>query len=417
MTASELQVRDLPLRHGGDPLSPRLPLERLERERDRRLLPFRFPDGVVGWVTTNVADFRAALSDPRLHAKRFLGEPQPTTVSVEVPDMPGFIPSMNGPEHLRIRRLASGDFSVKAVERLRPFITEVVDCHLDAMEQAGPPVDLIRVFNLPVPSAVVGHILGVPSDESGAFQKAAEETIGQRKDGRDDPQMAARAVARLQEILGEVIEVRRKEPRDDLISRLVTADPRLSDEEIKGLCTNLLLAGHDTTAAASAVALTLLLENPDQLQAFVEHPERVARSVEELVRFVFVIAESGAGIPRLVTEDMELAGQQLRAGDWVMPATGLANIDPAVCPQSPLELDITRKEVVPHMAFGFGAHTCLGQHLARAELQIMLTRLLQRFPTIRLERPPADLDWNDEALIYRMYALPVSWSPPALGET
>jgi cytochrome P450 len=408
-TAAEPEVQQLPLRHGGDPLSPRLPMDELMERRDERMIPYRFPNGVVGWMTTTIEDFKAALGDERLHAKRFLGEPQPCPVSVAVPDMPGFIPSMNGPEHLRIRRLAAGFFSVKAIENMRPFIERTVEKYLDQMAQESSPVDLITAFCLPIPSEVIGHIIGVPHDQSKAFQKAAEETIGQRKGGKDDPEAAGRAVAKLHEILGEVVAVKRREPSDDLISHLTQAgDPALSDVEIAGLCTNLLLAGHDTTAASSAVALTLLLENPDQLAKFISEPDKVAQRVEELVRFVFVIAENGAGIPRLVTEDMEFAGYQLHKGDWVMPATGTANVDPAVCPHQALELDLDR-ETTQHVAFGYGPHTCLGQHLARAELQEMLSKLLARFPSIRLVERPESLDWNDEAFIYRMYELPVSW--------
>jgi cytochrome P450 len=408
-TAAAPDVAELPLRHGGDPLSPRLPLDELLERRDERLIPYRFPNGVVGWVTTNADDFKAALSDPRLHAKRFLGEPQPCPVSVAVPDMPGFIPSMNGPEHLRIRRLAAGFFSVKAIEKMRPFIEETVDKYLGDMEASGPPVDLITSFCLPIPSEVIGHIIGVPRDQAKAFQKAAEETIGQRKGGKDDPNAAAEAVAKLHEILGAVVTLKRQRPQDDLISHLTQAgDPQLSDVEITGLCTNLLLAGHDTTAASSAVALTLLLQNPEQLEKFVSDPDKVPARVEELVRMVFVIAENGAGIPRLVTEDMEFAGYQLKQGDWVMPATGTANIDPEVCPHAALELDLDR-DAGQHVAFGYGPHTCLGQHLARAELQVMLANLLAKFPTIRLTEPPETLDWNDEAFIYRMYEMPVTW--------
>jgi cytochrome P450 len=407
-TIDEAKVAQLPLRHGGDPLSPRLPLEELLARRDERLIPFEFPNGVVGWLTTNMEDFKAALSDERLHAKRFLGEPQPCPVSVAVPDMPGFIPSMNGPEHLRVRRLAAGYFSVKAIEALRPFITATVDKYLDRMDEQGPPLDLVTGFCLPIPSEVIGHILGVPRDDAPSFQKAAEETIGQRKGGKDDPDAAALAVARLHEILGAVVRAKRAAPTDDLISQLTQADPPLTDVEIAGLCTNLLLAGHDTTAASTAVAFTILLQKPDQLAIFRAHPERVREFVEELVRYVFVLAENGAGIPRLVTEDTEFAGYSLRRGDWVMPATGTANVDPAVCPHAALELDLER-DPVPHVAFGYGPHTCLGQHLARAELQIMLTRLLDRHPTIELVNPPEQLDWNDEAFIYRMYELPIRW--------
>jgi cytochrome P450 len=410
MTTSHATVRELPLRHGGDPMTPRLPVGELTRSGER-MLRYRYPNGVVGWVTTTAEDFRAVLSDPRLHAKRFLGEPQPAAVSVAVPEMPGFIPGMNGAEHLAIRRLASGDFSVKRMNELRPFITEVVDRRLDAMAAATPPVDLIEAFCLPIPSEVIGHIIGVPPENSKDFQRAANETIGGRSDGRDDPNAAAEAVGRLHDILGDVIRRKREDPGNDLVSRLIRATaPAVSDDEIKGLCTNLLLAGHDTTAANTALGVTLLLTEPEQRERFLADPDQVPDKVEELIRFTAgVLSDSGANIPRLATEDVEIGGYTIRKGEWVMPCAMTANADVEICPFGGADsIDLTR-EPTRHLSFGYGAHTCLGQHLARAELQIMIYRLLTRFPTLELVVPPSEMQWNDDAFIYRMTELPVRW--------
>jgi cytochrome P450 len=405
MTPAETEIQELHLREGGDPLSPRLDLQEL---RLQRLPHVRFPNGVTGYITTTYEDFRTALGDPRLHAKRFVGEPAPARLSVEVPDMPGFIPGMNGPDHLRVRRLAAADFSVRAIERLRGYIRAVVDTYLDAMAAMTPPVDLIEAFALPVPSEVIGHILGVPPEHAEEFQTAANETIGGRKEGLDDPDAAARAVARLHDILGEVIVAKRAELADDLISRLTqVGEPPLDDGEIKGLCTNLLLAGHDTTAANTSMAVVYLLENPHQMEIFRAQPDRIPDSVEEIIRFNNIVSDSGAAIPRLVTEDMEFAGHHLVKGDWLLPSVATANTDPTICPYSGT-FDITR-DPGQHVSFGFGPHTCLGQHLARAEMQVMLAGLFERFPTLQLVSSPADLRWNSEAFVYRMAALPVTW--------
>jgi cytochrome P450 len=409
MTTSETTIRELPLRHGGDPMTPRLPVNELAHSGER-MLRYRYPNGVTGWVTTTAEDFRAVLSDPRLNAKRFLGEPQPAALSVSVPEMPGFIPGMNGPEHLAVRRLASGDFSVKRIEQLRPYITQVVDARLDAMAAMTQPVDLIEAFCLPIPSDVIGHIIGVPPENAGDFQRAANETIGGRSDGLEDPDAAARAVGRLHEILGEVIEAKRANPGDDLVSRLISAtSPSLSDAEIKGLCTNLLLAGHDTTAANTALGVTLLLTDDVQRAQFVQNPDRIPQAVEELIRFTAgVLSDSGANIPRLATEDVTIGGTLIRKGEWVMPCAMTANADAEICPFGADGIDLTR-DSTRHLSFGYGAHTCLGQHLARAELQIMLYRLLTRFPTLELVQTPAEMHWNDEAFIYRMAELLVRW--------
>jgi cytochrome P450 len=406
MTATA--VKELPLRRGGDRLRPRLPLNEIAG-RPERLLAFRYPNGVTGYLATTVEDFREVLADPRFHAKRFLGEPQATAVSVSVPDMPGFIPSMNGPEHLRVRRLAAADFSVKRIRDMRTEIDRIVDLHLDALEKHGSPADLYEQYCLAIPSEVIAGILGIPHTQTEDFQNAARLTIGGRADALEDPEAPARAIARLHDIIGEVIALKRKQPGDDLVTKLTRADPSLPDEEIKGLCTNLLLAGHETTATGSALAVALLLERPDERAAFLARPDRVPESIEELVRFRTRLIDSGAGTPRLATADIDYHGIQIKKGDWVMPSTAVANADPALCPAADQDLDLRREEPARHVSFGFGAHTCLGQHLARAELQAIVWRLFERLPTLEPELPLNELPWMEKGFGYRMAELPVRW--------
>lgn len=404
-------IPELPLRRGArDRLTPRLPVRELVSSG--RLIAYRYPNGVTGWITTNSEDFRTVLGDPRLHAKRFLGEPQPTSVSVEVPDMPGFIPSMNGPEHLRVRRLAASHFSVRHVQELKPAIERVVDTHLDAVARAGSPVDLYATYTLPIPSQVIADILGVPSSHAPEFQTAARLTIGGLPEKLADPEAPARAVADLHRIIGEVIDMKRARPADDLITRLTqVSDPPLTDTEIKGLCTNLLLAGHETTASSSSTTIAILLRDPELRQKFVSDPERLPDHIEELIRFQALVRDSGAGIPRLATEDVVIHGQLIRKGDWVMASTGLANSDPEVCPVSEQGLSLDR-DATPHwVTFGFGPHTCLGQHLARAEVQAIVWKFLQRFPEAELAVPFEDLPWLEQGFGYRIAELPVLLGP------
>jgi cytochrome P450 len=410
VSQSDVTVEELPLQPRSADWSPRLPLEELAGQpagRPGRLAEFRYPNGVTGFLTTTAEDFREILGDKRFHAKRFAGEPQITRTSVSVPEMPGFIPGMNGPEHLRVRRLAAADFSVKRIEALRPRIESIVNRHLDDLERHGPPADLFSLYCLPIPSEVIATILGVPMTDTGAFQDAARLTLGGYV-GSDDPGAPARAVARLHEILAEVIELKRTEPGDDLLTRLTSADPPLSVTEICGLCTNLLLAGHDSTSNSTALAVTILLDRPDQRRAFLDDPEHLPQAVEEFVRFRSLLIDSGSGIPRLATEDVDYHGQLIRKGDWVMASQGLANTDPGICPFGAADLDLTR-EPMPHLSFGYGPHTCLGQHLARAELQVILWRLFDRFPTLELTAPVMELPWFDGGAGYRLSQLPATW--------
>jgi cytochrome P450 len=409
MPIQQDEVRELPVRRDIRKFrDARLPLQELH-DAPHPLIKFRYPNGVVGWLVTRAEDFKAILGDGRFHAKRFLGEPQPTPVSVAVPDMPGFIPSMNGSEHLRVRRLAAGDFSVKRVAELRPQFTKIVDKHLDEVEAHGSPADLYSQYTLAIPSEVIAAILGVPETHTDDFQNAARLTIGGRSEALDDVEAPARAVRRLHEIIGEVIELKRMTPSDDLITRLTEADPPLSDTEIKGLCTNLLLAGHETTATGSAVSIAILLEHPDQLAEFKANPDHLPEAVEELNRYRTILADSGAGIPRLCTEDVEYKGQLIKRGEWVMLSTGLANFDPASCPVDPTTFDVNRDRPPSNLTFGFGAHTCLGQHLARAEMQIILSRVFERFPRLQLVQPLDEMPWMDKGFGYRMAELMVTF--------
>jgi cytochrome P450 len=404
---NEHDARPIPIRRDAGRLETRLPL--VELNKQGKLAKFTYPNGVPGYMTTTAEHFRRILSDPRFHAKRFLGEPQPTPVSVEVPDMPGFIPSMNGPEHLAVRRLAAGDFSVKHIRDLGATIEEVVDKHLDVVEAHGSPADIFELYCLTVPSEVIARILGVPTSHTPEFQNAARYTIGGLPKELDDPQAPARAIKTLHELLADVIKMKRADPQDDLITRLTKAtDPVLSDEEIWGLCTNLLLAGHETTATNSAYQIAILLERPEVREEFMGNPDNIPDYIEELLRYKAILTDSGAGIPRLATETVEIDGVVIEAGDWVMPCAATANVDASVCPHAPTELDLGRTPF-PHLTFGFGAHTCLGQHLARAELKVMVPKVFERFPNLRAELPMDELPWLDKGFGYRMAELPVSW--------
>lgn len=396
-------VPPLPIRRTSQRLALRMPIDELASSG--RMQRFRYPNGVVGWLVTNYDDFRQVLAHPALHAKHFVGEPQPCPVSVELPIMPGFIASMNGPEHLRMRRILGGEFSFARIEAKRPLIEAVVDRNLDRLAALEPPFDLYANYNLPIPSEIIGMILGVPDDHTTEFQDAARLTMGGLSSELQDPLAPSRAVETLHRIIGEVMEERRAAPRDDVISHLVQEDPAMPDDEIKGLCANLLLAGHETTASSSCMVIGILLSDRDLLDSFRAHPERLATSIDELIKGQSMMRDAPFGMPRLVTEDVEINGQHIPAGDWIMASTAFANADPAVCPHAATSVDLDR-EPPPHwVTFGFGPHTCIGQHLARAEVQAMVWRLLERFPDLSLDVPFDETPWLEKGFGYRMAEL------------
>ena len=409
--ATELQNEDipaLPIRQDGGRLSLRMPLEEIAKQG--RMIRYRYPNGVVGWLVTNYDDFREVLGNPALHARHFEGEPQPSPVSVVLPTMPGFIAGMNGPEHLRMRRMVGAEFSVARMEAFKPTIASIVDKYLDVIESLGSPVDLYTNYNLPIPSEVIGSILGVPGDYTTEFQDAARLTIGGLPAELADPEAPRRAIETLNRIIGEVMEARRAKPAEDLISKLVAvSDPPMDDDEIKGLCSNLLLAGHETTASSSCMVIGILLEDRDLRRGFLAHPERLAPSIEELIKFQSMLRDAPLGVPRLATEDVDINGQRILAGDWVMASTAFANADASLCPHHPTGVDLDRDPMPHWVTFGFGPHTCLGQHLARAEVQAMVWKLFERFPNLGLETPFDDVPWLEKGFGYRMAELSVTF--------
>jgi cytochrome P450 len=282
-----------------------------------------------------------------------------------------------------------------------------VDGALDAMAAAGSPADLVAAFALPVPSLVICHLLGVPYADHAFFQERSRTLL----DRRVPPERAAAAAGELRAYLGRLIEARRNAARrgEDLLSRLVAerVEPgELAVDELVGVATLLLIAGHETTANMIALGTFALLEHPGQLDRLREagDPESIARAVNELLRYLTI---THTGRVRLVLEDIEIAGQVLRAGDGVILPNDIANRDPEAFPE-PDRLDLDR-EARHHVAFGFGVHQCLGQPLARLELQVVYGTLYRRIPTLRLAADPKDVPLKHDGFVYGVYELPVTW--------
>ncbi|MGX1756300.1 cytochrome P450 [Streptomyces lydicus] len=383
------------------PLEPVRETTRLLREEPVRKV--RFPNGIDAWLISSHEYFRAVMGDPqRFSSRKDETDPQMRAVSRPPVDNPAAFNRADGEQHQHYRRKLTGQFMVKRIAALRPRIQQIVDEHLDAVAARPAPVDLVNTFTLPVPSLVIAELLGVPYEHRQAFQDAASKMLGLNPTADEVQQSFARLAA----ILESVFDARLSDPRDDLISRLLHEQPDLSRAELTSLCAGLLIAGHETTANFSAMAIITLLQHPDQLATFTAHPDRAGQAVEELMRRL-TGNSSGGGLTRRAVEDVEIGGQLIRAGDWVAPNLAAANIDPALCPHAE-ELDLDRTPA-QHVAFGYGPHACLGQNLARAELEIMLVSLFSRFPQLRLAVPVEELPFRDDMLVYGVHSLPVTW--------
>lgn len=354
------------------------------------------------WFVSRYADIRAALTDPRLSADTL---PDNMRARSAEDNIPVIFARIDDPEHNRLRRMMTRDFTFRRAESMRPQIQEMVDRRLDAMIEAGPPGDLVRDFALPVPSLVICLLLGVPYDRHEFFQYNSTKGL----DSRSTDQEKAAAIGAMFDYMWELADLKEREPGDDLMSRLITeyvAKGELSRETAVMNCVILLQAGHETTASMISLGTIALLQHPDALERLrsTDDPAVIANIVEELMRYLTIVHTQ---VDRVAVEDLTINGQLIRAGERVLMNLPAGNWD-AEFVDRPDTFDIDRNPR-GHLGFGFGVHQCIGQNLARAELQVALATLVRRLPNLRLAVPVEELHFAGEQEIYTIHELPVTW--------
>lgn len=363
----------------------------------------RFATGDGGWLVTRYEDVRTVLTDSRF-SRAAAARPDAPRMRPLTPD-PATILSMDPPEHTRLHKLVARAFGKKQIERLRPFVERTAQELLDAMERKGPPADLVADLGMPLPVAVICQLLGVPFGDRGRFCHWADVMLSL---GSHGPEEVRAARTDLAGYLAELIGAKRREPGgDDLLSVLIAAraeGDRLSEQELVVFGVTLLIAGYHTTSSTFANGAVQLLTRPDLTARIADRPELVPGAVEEILRYS--TAGVNGGTIRVATEDVELGGVLVRAGEAVLPAITSANRDEAVFPDAAV-FDPER-ERNPHLAFGLGVHYCLGSQLARLELTVALHGLLTRIPGLRLAVPAAELTCTS-GVIRNVTALPVVW--------
>ncbi|WP_392675471.1 cytochrome P450 [Streptomyces sp. LN785] len=374
---------------------------RTERQ-GQPVTPARLFDGRTVWLVTGHAEARALLVDPRLSADR------------ENPAFPVFterlasiasrrveLLGVDDPEHNTQRRMLIPSFTVKRTAALRPRIQETVDRQLDLMIEQGPPTDLVSAFALPVPSIVICALLGVPYADHEFFESKSRTLL--RGPSAEDVEAARDA---LDDYFRTLIERKRADPGEGLLDELIALQldtGAVDHEELIRLAVILLVAGHETTANMISLGTFTLLQHPDQLALMRASADLMPSAVEELLRFLSI----ADGMSRVATEDIEVGGVTIRSGDGVVLSTSVINRDEAAYP-SPDELNLGRTSR-NHVAFGFGIHQCLGQNLARAEMEIALRTLFDRLPGLRLAVPADAIPFKPGDTIQGMVELPVAW--------
>lgn len=344
------------------------------------------------YLITRHDDVKAALSDH----ERF-SNARPEFAEARTGNLLGLDP----PDHTRLRRMLTGEFTMRRMKRLEPRIVEIVDAQLDEMAAAGPPADLVEGFALPIPSLVICELLGVPYSDRDDFQRRSARQLDLSIPMSERVELQEQSRAYMQSLVTGA----RSNPRDDMLGMLVREHgAELTDTELVGIAGLLLLAGHETTSNMLGLGTLALLRHPDQLAAVRDDPDAVAPAVEELLRWLSIVHSA---IPRITTTEVEVAGVTIPAGQLVLMSLASGNRDPALV-DHPEILDITRG-ALGHLAFGHGVHHCLGAPLARMEMRIAFPALLRRFPRLALAEPFERVDFRSFHFIYGLRSLEVSW--------
>jgi cytochrome P450 PksS len=370
----------------------------------------RLPDKRVAWLVTRYEDVVEVLKDGR-----FAKDPLNAVSPGQRPNMP-WVPGLlkpltrnmldlDAPDHTRLRALVSKAFTPRLVERLRGRIQRLADELLDAAERKGS-LELVADYALPLPMTVIADMLGVPARDRHQFHRWSSRIVAVAS--ARDLLLALPHVWLFMRYVHRLLAWRRAHPQDDLVTALVQADEagdRLSEDELLAMVVLLLIAGHETTVNLIASGSLALLERPDQLELLRRDPALMKPAVEELLRYTSPVE---IATERFAREQVVVAETTIPRGELVLAVIGSANRDERQF-EHPDRLDLTR-EPNRHLAFGQGAHYCLGAPLARLEGQIAISTLLRRMPDLRLTRAPRSLRWRRGVFLRGLEALPLEWA-------
>ncbi|MEV0109800.1 cytochrome P450 [Nocardia sp. NPDC050799] len=382
-----------------------------EHRENAGITEIRLWNNQTAWLITRADYFRALLNDPRVSADRSRpGMPMTSKSSTaKLPTRASFR-MMDGEEHRRLRRMVTRDFSMPSVEASREQIQQICGELIDEMIAKGPTAELIRDYAFGLPTQLICHILGISTDQRD-FLETQVATMFNRDTDADIAEAAGRALVDYLRTLIE--EVGGQEPRDNVVSRLVHRQYRQDKIDLPDLLNTLvqlIAGGFDTTGNGIGSSVHLLLQHPDRLAALrdSDDPRFIAGAIEELLRYIPII---DSGFDRVAGADIDLDGHLIKAGQGLIFNVPAANRDPRDF-DAPGELDLCR-DARAHVAFGYGPHQCLGQNLARVEMQVAVPALLRRLPGLAHAVPVDRIEWRFDRQIIGLDALPVTWDQEA----
>ncbi|MCE7011561.1 cytochrome P450 [Kibdelosporangium philippinense] len=368
------------------------------------LVRVRLPYGGDAWLARRYEDVKLVLGDTRFSRAAAFGKDVPRSFPVIREDKT--LLDMDPPDHTRLRRLATKAFTSKRVETLRPRVHQIVNTLFDEMIAKGAPADLMSSVSWPLPITVICEMLGVPYEDREKFRAWTDASLAI---SAFTPEEIEQATRNLTDYMAGLLRQRRENPKDDLLTALMQAqdnDDRLDPDEVVQLAAALLVGGHETTANQFGNFVFSLFDHPEELAKLRANPDTVNAAVEELLRHTPLSASGG--FVRIATENVEVGGTTVRAGEGVFADVVAANRDPRRFDDGQeLKLD---REPIGHIAFGHGVHHCIGAQLARMELQVALGTLIRRFPDLSLAVDAQDAPWKHGRLVRGLQELPVTWS-------
>lgn len=370
----------------------------------------RLFDGREAWLFTRYEDIRTVLAHPAASAET-LREDFPflypgNAVGKRVQNFQRW----DDPRHAERRRMFTPYFTLRRIEAMRPAIRARINELYDEMILTGPPLDLVERLALALPSSVACELLGVPYEDHTFF----ESRFAVWMDRNSSPADVRRINDELDVYLDRVISAKYDTPGDDLLSRFVldhVATGEVSHVDAITDAKLLLLAGHETTANMIGLGVLALLCHPDQLATLRKDPSLVAGAVEELLRYLSISQSMGV---RVAKENFEIDGVSISKGDGLITPVAAGNFDGSIF-SDPDTMDVTR-QARHHLTFGFGVHQCLGQPLARLELQEIFATIFERFPGLELAIPFEQIAFKSNAVFYGVYELPVTWDADESNE-
>ncbi|PPK71419.1 cytochrome P450 [Actinokineospora auranticolor] len=359
-------------------------------------------DGREAWMITGFQEAREILTHPNLSSQRT----HPNFPIVAPRFRSGIarnlaLIAMDPPVHDTYRRFLNPHFSLRSARTMRKDIEEVVKGYVDDILDQGPPADLIPALAVPLPSLIICKHLGVPYADHDFFQEAS----GRVMLGTEEDSVAGGQA--LVDYLDRLTHDQIANPTDGLLGTLVrerVQTGEMNHDELVSIALVLLIAAHETTSSSLALGLITLLEHPDQWARLQADISGLPRAIEEILRYV---ATTDLVATRVAKGDIEIGGHTIKAGEGVLVSGTIANRDEANH-ADPHTFDIGRPDT-HHLTFGFGIHQCLGQNLARLQIEIALEALITRIPTLRLAKPVSELPILGSGTVQRVLSLPVEW--------